>query len=106
MAISIKGDFSEWVWGKQSVLELLKVRPQQIKEIIMSAPEQDPIRKEIFDLCAERGISVSIKDRRQIDRILPVPAHQAVIARIKVENLFTPLETLVAEVMPARMPPP
>jgi 23S rRNA (guanosine2251-2'-O)-methyltransferase len=106
MAASIKGEFSEWVWGKQSVLELLNVRPQQIKEIIMSSPELDPVRQEIVDRCAETGIPVSIKDRRQIDRILPVPAHQAVIARIKVENLFTPLEILVAEVMPGRRPPP
>ncbi|MFH0789861.1 MAG: 23S rRNA (guanosine(2251)-2'-O)-methyltransferase RlmB [Pseudomonadota bacterium] len=106
MTISIKEPNSEWVWGKQSVLEVLKVRPEQIKEVIMSSPEQDPVRKEIFALCAGAGIPVAIKDRRQIDRILPVPAHQAVIARIKVENLYTPLEILLAEVDPGRKPPP
>jgi 23S rRNA (guanosine2251-2'-O)-methyltransferase len=93
---------TEWVWGKQSVLELLKVRPQQIREIILSSPEKDPIRQEIFNLASGKGIPVTIKDRRQIDRILPVPTHQAVIARIKIEDLFTPLESLVAKIGPGR----
>jgi 23S rRNA (guanosine2251-2'-O)-methyltransferase len=106
MGDSLKSNFPEWVWGKQSVLELLKVRPEQIREIILSSPEQDPIRQEIFILSTERGITVTIKDRRQIDRILPVPAHQAVIARIKVEDLFTPLEILLAKVAPGRKPFP
>lgn len=106
MAMATKETNSEWVWGKQSVLELLKVHPEQIKEVIMSSPEQDPVRQEIFVRCAGAGIPVAIKDRRQIDRILPVPAHQAVIARIKVENPYTPLEILLAEVNPGQRPPP
>jgi 23S rRNA (guanosine2251-2'-O)-methyltransferase len=102
MSNYVSDNHSEWVWGKQSVLELLKVRPQQIREIILSYPDKDPIRLEIFNLSTSQGIPVSVKDRRQIDRILPVGTHQAVIARIKIENLFTSLETLTAKIGPGQ----
>lgn len=106
MALSTKDDLAEWVWGKQTVLELLKIHPRQVKEVIMSSPEQDSVRKEILELAAKSGIPVSIKDRKQIDRILPVAAHQAVIARIKEQTLFTPLEVLVAQLFPVHTGPP
>jgi 23S rRNA (guanosine2251-2'-O)-methyltransferase len=95
LAISKKEDLSRWAWGKQAVLELLKSRPHQVQEIIMASPEQDPLRQEIFDLCKGIQVPVLIKARRQIDRLLPVPAHQAVIARLKGEPPFFSLEELL-----------
>jgi 23S rRNA (guanosine2251-2'-O)-methyltransferase len=106
MTALLANDTSGWVWGKQSVLELLRVHPQRIEEIIMSSPEQDPVRREIHQLGLKAGIPVIIKPRRQIDRILPVPVHQAVVARLKAECLFTPLEEVLSQVNPGAMPPP
>lgn len=106
MTAAIKDDLSQWVWGKQSVLELVKVRPDQVSQVIMSPPEEDPLRKEIFALCAQAGVPVTLKERKQIDRLLPVPAHQAVIARLKTDTLFESLEALLSRVSPDQTPPP
>jgi 23S rRNA (guanosine2251-2'-O)-methyltransferase len=89
-------DFSEWVWGKQAVLELLRVNPQKVLQVLMSSPEQDQERKEIFDLCSKAGIPVSLKDRKEITRILPVPAHQSVAALLNTDNPFVSLESLIS----------
>jgi 23S rRNA (guanosine2251-2'-O)-methyltransferase len=92
MAALQSKDLSGWAWGKQSVLELLKTRPSFIREIIMALPEQDPIRLEILEWCAVKKIPVLLRTRRQIDRLLPVPAHQSVIARLKGETPYCTLD--------------
>jgi 23S rRNA (guanosine2251-2'-O)-methyltransferase len=103
----IPKDLSGWVWGKQAVLELLKVHPQKIKQVLMSPPELDQERKEIFDLCSKAGIPVSLNDRKEITRILPVPAHQSVAAQLKAQmQLFVPLETLISQIPMNSIPPP
>jgi hypothetical protein len=76
-------DYSEWVWGKQAVLDLIKIHPQNVERVLISAPDQDRQRQEIADLCARAGIPVSIKEGKEISRILPVPAHQNAAARLK-----------------------
>lgn len=106
MAASLKGSLAEWVWGKQAVLEILKVRPLEVREVIMSPPAEDPLRREIVELCAQAGVPVTLKERKQIDRLLPVPAHQAVIARLKTEALFESLEAVLSRVSPDQTPPP
>jgi 23S rRNA (guanosine2251-2'-O)-methyltransferase len=90
-----KEDLSRWAWGKQSVLELLKTRPSQVREVIMTSPEQDPLRKEILAICAEIKVPVTFKTRREIDRRLPVPAHQSVLARLKGETPYWTLDELL-----------
>jgi 23S rRNA (guanosine2251-2'-O)-methyltransferase len=95
MTDSIRKDLSKWVWGKQAVLELLRVHPQKVLQVLMSPPEHDQERKEILDLCSKAGIPVSLKDRKEITRILPAPAHQSVAARLNNENPFVTLESLI-----------
>lgn len=95
MAGRPKENRSGWAWGKQAVLEIIRTRPGQIREVLMASPDQDPLRKEIFDLCADLGIPVTLKARRQIDVICPVPAHQAVVACLKEESVYTALEDLL-----------
>lgn len=106
MAVSKKDDLSQWVWGKQAVLEILKVRPTKVREVIMGPPAQDLLRGEIFELCIQAGIPVTLKERKQIDRLLPVPAHQAVVARLKTDTPFESLESLLTRVGPDQTPPP
>jgi 23S rRNA (guanosine2251-2'-O)-methyltransferase len=98
MTNPMQKDFSQWVWGKQAVLELLKVNPQQVVQVLMSPPEQDQGRMEIFELCSKTGIPVAIKERKQIDRMLPVPAHQAVAAQLKTDTPLISLETLLSKI--------
>jgi len=106
MTASIKVAPFDWVWGKQTVLELLKVHPQKVRQVIMSPPEQDPLRREIFELCTTAGIQVIIKDRKQIDRMLPGSVHQSVAAQIKVDTPFVLLETLISKIAFDQKPPP
>jgi len=99
-------DFSKLVWGKQAVLELLKVNPQKVERVIMSPPKQDQQRREISDLCAHAGIPVFLKERKQMDQMLPVPAHQAVAARLKTDTPLISLETLISRIALDLKPPP
>ena len=98
MTNPMQKDFSQWVWGKQAVLELLKVNPQKVERVIMSPPKQDQQRREISDLCAHAGIPVFLKERKQMDQMLPVPAHQAVAARLKTDTPLISLETLLSKI--------
>jgi 23S rRNA (guanosine2251-2'-O)-methyltransferase len=95
-----------WAWGKQAVLELIRVNPQRVGEVIMGPPEQDHERKEIADLCSGLGIPVSIKHRKQIERLLSAPAHQAVAARLKEDFGSLSLEDLLKTIDMALTPPP
>ena len=79
-ADSSRKDLARWVWGKQAVLELLKVHPHKVQEVLISVAEENRQKREIVDLCARNEIPVSIKEGKEIDRILPVPAHQNVAA--------------------------
>ena len=78
-----------------------------VEQVLISAPDQDRQRQEIVDLCARAGIPVSIKEGKEISRILPVPAHQNVAARLKAQTqLFVPLETLISKISLDSIPPP
>jgi len=107
MTHSIPKDYSRWVWGKQAVLELIKIHPQKVEQVLISVSDQDRLKKEIVELCARVGIPVSPKDRKEITRILQVPAHQNVAARLKGEtHAFISLETLVSGILLDSMPAP
>ncbi|MEW6185855.1 MAG: 23S rRNA (guanosine(2251)-2'-O)-methyltransferase RlmB [Thermodesulfobacteriota bacterium] len=95
-----------WAWGKQAVLELLRVHPERVGEVIMAPPELDPERREIAELCTRLGIPFSIKQRKQIDRLLSVPAHQAVAARLKEDPALLSLESLLSGIPLDQKPAP
>jgi 23S rRNA (guanosine2251-2'-O)-methyltransferase len=100
-------DFSEWVWGKQAVLELVRIHPQNVERVLISDPDQDRQRQEIAALCSRAGVPVFIKDGKEISRILPVPAHQNVAAHLIAQiQLFVPLETLISKIPLDSIPPP
>lgn len=107
MTDSVPKDFSRWVWGKQAVLELVRINPHQVEQVLLGSTDRDPLKQEIADLCARAGIPVSIKEGKEINRILPVPAHQNVVARLKAQaRLFVPLEDLISRIPMGSMPPP
>ena len=104
---SISKDDSRWVWGKQAVLELLKIHPEKVERLIIKGPEQDRPKKEIIALCTRAGIPVLIKEGKEISRILPVPAHQNVIAWLKTgAESFISLESLITQIRIDQKPPP
>jgi 23S rRNA (guanosine2251-2'-O)-methyltransferase len=106
MTNSIRKDLTQWVWGKQAVLELLKVNPQEVRQVIMAPAGQDQHKQEIVEICAQAGIPVSFKNRKQIDQILPVPAHQSVAACLKADHPFVTLESLISRIILDQKPPP
>ncbi len=106
MANSIRKDLSKWVWGKQAVLELIKVNPQKVQQVIISPSGQDQHKQEIVDLCAQAGIPVSFKNRKEIDQMLPVPVHQHVAACLKIDTPFIPLESLFSGITLDQKPAP
>jgi 23S rRNA (guanosine2251-2'-O)-methyltransferase len=107
MTHSLPKDHSRWVWGKQAVLELIKTNPQNVEQVLISAPDRDRERQEIAALCSMAGVPVFIKDGKEITRILPVPAHQNVIAQLKAETQpFVSLESLISKIRTDQKPPP
>jgi 23S rRNA (guanosine2251-2'-O)-methyltransferase len=106
MSASRKIDPAQWVWGKQSVLELLKAHPDQVREVILGLPLTDRLGREMAGLCTRAGIPFSLKDRGEIDRLLPAVVHQAVMARIKAGPSFASLEELVSRLPLDQKPSP
>jgi 23S rRNA (guanosine2251-2'-O)-methyltransferase len=107
MTHSFPKDQSRWVWGKQAVLELVKIHPQMVEQVIIKAPNQDRQRQEIAALCARADVPVLIKEGKEISRILPVPAHQNVMALLKTGTQpFISLETLISGMALDQKPPP
>jgi 23S rRNA (guanosine2251-2'-O)-methyltransferase len=107
MTDSIPKDFSRWVWGKQAVLDLIKINPQQVEQVLISSTDRDQPKQKIVDLCARAGIPVSIKEGKEINRILPAQTHQNVAARLKAQaQPFVSLEALISKISMDSIPPP
>ena len=107
MTHSVSKDYSRWVWGKQAILELLKTHPEKVVRVLISAPGQDRQKQEIATWCARTGVPLLVKEEKEVSRILPVPAHQNVIARLKTgSQSFVSLETLISQIRTDQTPPP
>ena len=101
MPILIEAANTEWVWGKQAVRELLRTNPQQVKQVWLSLSSQDPVNREIRELCQKGKIPVVYKDRKAWDEIFRVPAHQSVAAQLKFAFRFTALPDLLGRIKAA-----
>jgi 23S rRNA (guanosine2251-2'-O)-methyltransferase len=106
MPILIEASNTEWVWGKQAVRELLRANPRQVKQVWLSLSSQDPVNREIRELCQNGKIPVVYKDRKVWDESFRVPAHQSVAAQLKFVFRFTALPDLLVRMKAAEDPAP
>ncbi len=106
MPTIIEASNTEWVWGKQSVRELLRTNPLQVKQVWLSPSSKDPINRELQELCQKAKIPVVYKDRKTWEEIFRVPAHQSVAAQLEFPFRFTPLSDLLERIKAAEDPSP
>jgi len=99
-------DFRGWAWGKQAVREFLRTRAQEVSEVYLSPPELDGEKREIAELCRPLGIPVHFLQTRQLDRLLPVRAHQGVAVRLKSDEAGISFEALLDGISVEEKPPP
>ncbi len=68
-----------FIYGLNPVRELVKHRPEQVKEILIS--RRDEILEEIFELSKGVDIKVRFASRPELDRLAGTKEHQGIIAR-------------------------
>jgi 23S rRNA (guanosine2251-2'-O)-methyltransferase len=96
MSLSQEPLSTEWIWGKQPILEILRSHPHKIKQVFMPPSDQDPLREEIRALCRQFHIPLAFKERLWFNQKLTGSPHQSVIARMEKAQPFLTLEALLA----------
>ncbi len=76
-----KGD-TEWVAGRNSVVEALRARLPLTTVYIAEGAERDGRIREMFRLTAERGVAVLEVSRSEIDRMTDGAVHQGLAAKM------------------------
>jgi 23S rRNA (guanosine2251-2'-O)-methyltransferase len=76
------GGDSEWVAGRNAVVELLRENVPVTGVYVAEGAEKDGRLREAFELAAERGISLLEVSKGELDRMTSAAVHQGLAARI------------------------
>lgn len=93
--VTKSGD-SEWVAGRNSVVEALRAGMPVTGLYVAEGAERDSRLKEAFSLAAERGISLLEVGRNELDRMTAGAVHQGLAARIPAYDYAHPDDFLDA----------
>jgi len=77
-----KGGDSEWVAGRNSVVEALRAHMPVSAVYVAEGAERDGRLREVFRVAADRGISLLEVSRGELDRITDGAVHQGLAARV------------------------
>jgi len=77
-----RGGDSEWVAGRNSVVEALRARMPVTGLYVAEGTERDARLREAFALAAEQGISLLEVGRGELDRMTAGAVHQGLAARV------------------------
>jgi 23S rRNA (guanosine2251-2'-O)-methyltransferase len=70
------------LFGRNPVLELLRVRSRQVEEIAVLSEGRGPALQELLGLARRAGVKISYRTRDQLTAIAGSPHHQGVVARV------------------------
>ena len=70
------------LFGRHSVLELLRADSRRVEEIAVLAQGRGPALQELLVLAKRRGVRVSFRTRDQLSAMAGTPHHQGVVARV------------------------
>lgn len=93
---SARGGDSEWVAGRNAVVEALRAELPVTALYVMEGVERDGRLKEAFGLAAERGVSLLEVPRAELDRITGGAVHQGLAARVPPYDYAHPDDLLEA----------
>ena len=77
-----KGGDSEWVAGRNSVVEALRAQMPVTGLYVAEGTERDGRLREAFQLAADRGLSLLEVPRAELDRLTGGAVHQGLAARV------------------------
>lgn len=77
-----KGGDSEWVAGRNSVVDSLRAHMPVSAVYVAEGAERDGRLREVFRVAADRGISLLEVSRGELDRITDGAVHQGLAARV------------------------
>jgi 23S rRNA (guanosine2251-2'-O)-methyltransferase len=89
------GADSELIWGIHPVLELLRARPRQLREVVIQKGKAGPRVQEIIDLARAEGVKLRFEPRLRMPPGAGKESHQGVLARISARAVL-PLEDFLA----------
>ena len=91
-----KGGDSEWVAGRNSVVEALRANMPVTGLYVAEGTERDSRLKEAFSLAAERGLNLLEVPRPELDRLTAGAVHQGLAARVPAYEYAHPDDLLDA----------
>ncbi|HVC09402.1 MAG TPA: 23S rRNA (guanosine(2251)-2'-O)-methyltransferase RlmB [Elusimicrobiota bacterium] len=71
----------EWIFGAHAVEEILRARPETVKEVLIEHERRDPALGDAARLAKAAGVRVRYAPRRELDRLSGSHAHQGLAAR-------------------------
>jgi 23S rRNA (guanosine2251-2'-O)-methyltransferase len=77
-----KGGDSEWIAGRNSVVEALRAQMPVSTVYVAEGAERDGRLREVFRVAADRGISLLEVARGELDRLTDGAVHQGLAARV------------------------
>ncbi|KRF19103.1 RNA methyltransferase [Nocardioides sp. Soil797] len=91
-----KGGDSEWVAGRNSVVEAMRAKMPMTAVYVVEGTERDGRLKEAFALAADQGLSLLEITRNEMDRLTGGAVHQGLAARVPAYEYAHPDDLLDA----------
>ena len=91
-----KGSDSEWIAGRNSVVEALRAQMPASAVYVAEGAERDGRLREVFRVAADRGISLLEVSRGELDRLTDGAVHQGLAARVPAYEYAHPDDLLEA----------
>ena len=98
------GGDSEWVAGRNAVVEALRARVPVISLYVAERADRDDRMREVFRTAAEQGIGILEVPRAELDRATDGAVHQGVAAKVPAYEYAHP-DDLLARAAEADQPP-
>ena len=88
------GGDHEWIAGRNSVVEALRVGVPVNSVYVAEGAERDSRLREVFSIAADKGISLLEVPRVELDRMTAGAVHQGLAARIPAYEYADPMDLL------------
>jgi len=91
-----RGSDSEWVAGRNSVVEALRARMPATALYVAEGTDRDGRLREAFRLAAEQGVSLLEVPRHELDKVTDGAVHQGIAVRVPPYEYAHPDDLLAA----------
>ncbi len=96
---------SEWIFGLHAVAAALEHQPAKVQELWVERKRPDARLEAVLQVAAEKGITVRLKERTELDRRSGHARHQGVVAQCAASAKIRTENDLPALLQAVRGPP-